>query len=443
MTLHPSYLNFICIAVSILTSCSPIQRSQSSDIDSSRDYTGELVLRYEDKVYVDYVATAQLYPSGNPLDLPILTLGVPQALELHFDDLSSELQNYSYRLIHCNADWTRSNLIEMQYIDGFFNDYITDYQVSFNTLIPFVHYALQFPKQGMELKISGNYLLVVSVNDDLENPILTKRFMVVEPRVIIEPRVRQSSTIDDRKSAQSVDFLVQHPSFIIGNPLRDLKTMVLQNGRWDNLKTGLRPTFIHTNSLEYRYEQGEDFLAGNEYRKFNISSTRYTTEDVTAIYRDSLRYVALLMPDLTRERLGYRTWRDINGRFLVRNTDGFNSITEGDYVSVTFTLKRSSALGKDVYVVGGFSNYKMDRKYRMTYDENLKAYSITLPFKQGYYEYLYAVKSAEDGSADVSVLEGSYYETENDYTVLIYYRDIGNDYDQLIGAKTVSTRDVF
>ncbi len=427
----------------LLSSCAASQGSQAVSTDTPDDYVGEFELRYEDRVYSENIATAQVYPSGNPLDLPILTLGLPQPLELHFDDLSSEMKNYTYTFIHCNADWTKSNLIEMQYLDGFFSDYITDYQVSFNTLVPFVHYTLIFPRSGMELKVSGNYLLVVSINNDTENPIITKRFMVLEPKLAIEPRVRQSSTIEDRKSSQSVDFIVKHPAFLMGNPLRDLKTMVMQNGRWDNMKTGLKPTFIHVNSLEYRYEQGEDFLAGNEYRKFNISSTRYTTEDVTAIYRDSLRYVAELMPDLSRERLGYRTWRDINGRFLVRSTDGFNSITEGDYVDVRFYLKRSSALGKDVYVVGGFSNYKLDRKYKMTYNASQGMYICSIPFKQGYYEYMYAVRSKQDGSADVSVIEGSYYETENDYTILMYYRDIGNDFDQLIGVKTISTRDAF
>lgn len=436
---HSSSLFLLCL----LSSCLSTNKSLSTVVTEKPDYTGQLELRYEDKVYANYISTAQLYPSGNPLELPILSLGLAQTLELHFEDMSAETKNYTYRFIHCNADWTKSNLIEMQYLEGYLSDYINDYQTSFNTLVPFIHYSLIFPRSGMNLLLSGNYLLVVSINDDMEHPVLSKRFMVAENKVFIEPRVRQSSTIDDRKSSQSVDFVVNHPAFQIDNALRDLKTMVLQNGRWDNMKYGLRPTFIREQTLEYRYEQGEDFLAGNEFRKFNISSVRYANEDVSTIYRDSSHYTAILMPDLPRDRTGYRTFRDINGRFLVRNTDGFNNITESDYIDVTFTLRRNSPYATDVYVIGGFTGYRLEGKFKMGYDQNTQTYSLTLPIKQGYYEYMFALKSRSDGSADVTQIEGSYFETENEYTILMYYRDIGLDYDQLIGVKTISTRDFF
>ncbi|MDA0714710.1 MAG: DUF5103 domain-containing protein [Bacteroidetes bacterium] len=434
---------FLLFWTALVASCAAPSSTTRTSSSPSPDYIGERVLRYDNKVYTKTIRTVTLNPVGNPLDLPILTLGVPQNLELRFDDLTGDLNNYSYHVIHCNADWTPSDLIEMQYIDGFFSDFITDYQVSFSTLIPFVHYRLEFPNSGMRLLLSGNYLLVVTENNDMSKPIISQRFMVVESRVLIDPSVRQSSTIDDRSRAQAVDFIVQHPSFDIGNPLRDLQAIVLQNGRWDNMVTGLQPTFIREKSLEYRYETGKDFKAGNEYRKFNISSVRYNTEDVTAIYRDSSRFVALLTPDLPRNKLGYRTWRDINGRFLVRSTDGFNDFTESDYIDVTFLLQdRNGLLGKPVYVVGMFNRYEQTGSNKMLYNQEDKTYSLTLPFKQGYYEYLYTVKG-RDGLPDVAPIEGSYFETENDYTILIYYRDISNDYDQLIGAKTVSTRDVF
>jgi hypothetical protein len=53
--------------------------------------------------------------------------------------------------------------------------------------------------------------------------------------------------------------------------------------------------------------------------------------------------------------------------------------------------------------------------------------------KQGYYNYEYAF--LKDGTTDgtASYFEGSHYETENDYMILIYYRNPQDRYDRLMG----------
>ncbi len=412
--------------------------------DGVEDYFGENAIRFKDQVYREGIKSVQLYPLGNPLDYPIIGMNTGETLELHFDELGNDLGQYYYRLYHCNSDWTRSDIIEMQYLDGFYSNIINDYDMSFNTLRPFVHYTAQIPNESMRIKASGNYLLVVTVDDDEDNPILTKRFMVVDRRVAVQANVRQSPKVEERRYKQLVNFEVHHASLDIANPFRDVKTVIIQNYRWDRAITDLKPVFLRDKILEYRYDIGNDFWAGNEFRQFNISSTRYITEQVTSVVREGDRYVARLSRDFKRSLKGYRTFQDINGKYLVRNTEGFNDIIESDYVDVKFQLDWPNAdENGSFYVFGGLSNWNIDKDFKLRYNYDTEAYECTAPLKQGFYEYQYVYLADKSDEIDELVVEGSYFETENDYTILVYFRNISLDYDQLIGSYSFSTRDRF
>ncbi|NNC83326.1 MAG: DUF5103 domain-containing protein [Flavobacteriales bacterium] len=421
----------------------PYSLITEEDLEELEYYDGS-ELRFDDRVYHEDIKSVQLYPMGDPLGYPIITLDAGQPLELHFDDLGNDVEQYYYRIYHCNADWTKSDIIEMQYMDGFFSDILNNYDMSFNTLVPYVHYTATIPNQSMRLKISGNYLLVVTRDDDEEQPILSRRFMVVEPRVAIQATVKQSAQADIRPFAQLVDFELHHASFPINNPFRDIKTVVLQNYRWDRAITDLKPLFLKDRILEYRYDRGNVFMGGNEFRQFNISTTRYLTENIASIQRVGDRFKADLNVDYKRNLNGYLTYRDINGKYINRNVEGFNDVIESDYVDVRFQLDWPRALSNgSFYVFGGLSDWRASAEYRMAYNDSTHRYEATLPLEQGYYEYQYVFLKDMEDTYDETLVEGSFFETENDYTILVYYRDISNDYDQLIGSYTFTTRDRF
>lgn len=443
------------ILVLFLSSCSGTKEatdsgissdSPSPKIDRERDdeYVDESSIKFRDYIYKEGIKSAQLYPLGNPLSYPIIGLNTGEQLELHFDELGNDLEQYYVRLYHCNSDWTQSDIIEMQYMDGFFSDVINTYDMSFNTLRPYVHYSHLIPNESMRIKASGNYLLVVTQDDDDELPILSRRFMVVDQRVAVEATVRQSPKVEERRYKHLVNFEVHHASFDISNPFRDVKTVILQNNRWDRAITDLKPIFLRDRIMEYRYDFGNDFWAGNEFRQFNISSTRYITEQVTSVYREGDHFVARLSRDFKRSLQGYRTFRDINGKYIVRNTEGFNDITESDYVDVKFMLDWPEPdKNGSFYVYGGLSNWDIVSDFKLRYDYDEDAYVCTAPLKQGFYEYQYVYLADKSDEIDEMVVEGSYFETENDYTILVYFRNISLDYDQLIGSYSFSTRDRF
>ena len=412
--------------------------------DLIEDYVGNSAIRFEDHVYEDGIETVQLYPSSEPLAYPIIFLGGEQRLELHFDDLGQELDQYYYRIYHCTAEWKRSDIIEMQYMEGFFTDLVDDYDMSFNTLVPYVHYRAEIPNESLRMTISGNYLLVVTRDDDESQPILSKRFMVVDPRVVVEGDVRQSLNTEDRRYKQLINFNVHHPSIQFNNPFRDVKAVILQNWRWDRVIDDLKPIFLRDRMLEYRYDRGNDFWGGNEFRQFNISSTRFVSERVLSIQREGDRFVAYISRDFKRNLQGYLTYEDINGRYSVNNTQGFDAVTESDYVDTHFLLDYPD--GQDngsFYIYGALSNWDIDPAFKLRYDYDLEGYACTVPLKQGYYEYQYVFLPDMSDEVDELPIEGSYYETENNYTILIYYRDISVDYDQLIGFTSFSTRNRF
>ncbi len=408
------------------------------------DYVDGGAIRYADHTYEEDIRTVQLYATGDPLSYPIILLDGLQRLELHFDDLGQDLEQYYYRIYHCDSEWNRSDIIEMQYIEGFFSDLVDDYDMSFNTLVPYVHYSTTFPNESMRLTVSGNYVVVVTRDDDESQPILSKRFMVVEPLVVVEADVRQSLIADVRRYKQLINFNVHHPTFPLNNPFRDIKAVILQNWRWDRAITDLKPIFLRDQMLEYRYDRGNDFWAGNEFRQFNISSTRYVSEQVVSVQREGDRFVAQLSRDYKRSLQGYRTFEDINGRYLVRNTEGFHDITESDYVDTRFILDWPTAQNNgSFYIFGALSNWGINPDFKLRYDYDLEGYTCEVPLKQGFYEYEYVFLADKSDAIDELPIEGSYFETENDYTVLIYYQDIGVDFDRLIGMTTFSTRNRF
>ncbi|MFT4662598.1 MAG: hypothetical protein ACI8XB_002888 [Patiriisocius sp.] len=405
-------------------------------------YFDDNAIRYEDHVYNENIKTDQMHLTGYPLSSPIARLTSGETLTLSFDDLGTDVEDYYYKIIHCDAKWNPTDLLENQYIEGFFSDVITDYDFSFNTLIQYVHYELQFPNRNMSAKISGNYIILVMRDNEEDQPVLSKRFMLVENSVAIVPKVRRAPSNADRNYKQLVEFEIQHASFPIVNPYRDLEVVVRQNERWDNALYDLKPIYIKDKRLIYESQNKYSFAGGNEYRFFNLRSIRYQTEQVQSIVQEEDGFHAWLTPYGKRRFSVYTTRFDINGRYEIKTTDAFDSKVEADYVKVHFTLPYDEPeLDANLYVMGGFSDRQTHKGNQLFYNEQLNQYETEIILKQGYYDYQYVMLKDGDSQINATHIEGSHFATENGYDILVYFKDISDDYQRLIGARVFGSQD--
>ncbi len=399
-------------------------------------------LRYRDHVYKDSIKTVRLHRKGWELSPPILRLGSGDQLELSFDDLRGGNRNFAYTVVHCKADWTPTDIMRSEYLGDFYEDEIIDQRYSFNTVVDYSHYRVAFPNRNFSVLLSGNYLLKVW-DENTGDLILTRRFMVWEEQVNIKGTINQPRGFDDMKRYQEVDFNIEHENFPIKAPFRDLRVVVRQNGRWDNAITDLQPRFIKEKQLVYNYDNGANrFEGGNEFRKINLQSMRYQTEEIRTIRFDSSKaYQVYLQPDPTRRYRPHYADPDINGQYTIKTNDAPDNALSSEYVYVHFRLPFENELpGGNLYVFGQLSDWRFLPSHRLRYNYQKNRYETTLFLKQGYYNYLYAFLEDKSQSANLNLIEGSHFDTENDYTILVYYKDITADYEQLIGVKHLNSR---
>jgi len=411
------------------------------DENTEEDYFSNQFLRYEDFVYNENIKTVQLYKNGWPLAEPIIEMGTNEKLKLTFDDFNTEITNYTYTIIHCNAKWENSDLIPTDYIIGFIENEIIDYSHSFNTIQSYVHYELVIPNEDIGIKISGNYLLKVYEEDKPEVPILTKRFMVVDSKVTVIPSVRKATLLNDKNYKQEVDFVVNYKGYPIMNPYGDLYTVIRQNRRWDNAVSGLSPVFVRDDELIYDYDEDNVFNGGNEFRNFDFKSFRFQTEFIKKYDFDSLGNHVYLYPGKIRYFMRYSSHSDINGRYFIKNDDGDNSEIDADYAHVHFILPyEAPMINGNIYVLGSLTNWGFGLESRMKYNYNKFAYEIDLYLKQGYYEYEFVYLEDNKKVGEVPLIEGSHFDTENEYSIFIYNTSQNQNYDRLIAVKKFSSR---
>lgn len=427
-----------------LTACTATQTavSEQDKYGTSEVYYAPQEIRYENHVYSPTVHTVQLFKKGFELSPPIIELGSPDPLVLRFDDFSPNVEDLSYTVVHCDAQWRPSDLVPSQYLDGVPTDFVPTPRQSFNTLQPFLEYELEFPNDLMRPTVAGNYLMKVFRGTDQEDLVLTRRFLVFEDRVKIDASIVPPRDIDVRDIDQQLDLTLRYPGITIPDPFSDLTVVALQNNRWDDARTGFRPKFIRDNELIYDHPRQGLFAGGNEWRGADLKSVRYSTTRV-ARYIDSPEGLdeAVLQPEEKREFRVYLDMPDINGKYLVRNDLVRDDPLSADYLYVDFTLPRThEEPGGDVYVYGAISNFQCRKEFRCSWDEAKKAYTARVLIKQGYFDYVYAFLPSGATVPDLARLEGSHFQTENDYVVLVYIRDYQLRCDRLLGLRFLNSR---
>lgn len=394
---------------------------------------------FNDHIYVPNVKTVQLHLAGLPNSLPFYEIGKPASLHLSFDDLDGVPKYYTYRIIHCDMNWNPSDLMYHEYATGFENEEIFDFAYSVTTRIQYAHYQVRIPNRNTELTKSGNYLIVVHEEGDMQRPVLSRRFVVVEPPVITMRLIRtRPANVSKMNTHQEIRFDIDTKQLLIRDPKSDIVCTVLQNGRWDNAITGLTSRFEKGTLLTFDYLDKVSFAAGKEFRSIDLRSTQYRGEGIFELEKvdNYMRLIGKL--DRPRVTEPFFSKVDLNGKFVISTTDYPDSPDpelRSDYVETIFTLETGRKYDEDIYVFGGLTDFELRDEFRMTYDPNYQSYSTAAWLKQGFYDYIYVIGNA-DGSADETTLEGHWFESTNDYSLLVYYRPFGARYDRVVGVTT-------
>lgn len=411
-------------------------------VHAQRRSTPPPTLLYEDCTYQPHIKSVQFYVQGLLLSYPMIDLNGDSKLSLEFDDLEGDVKNYFYRLIYCDMNWQPAQISEMEYLDGFAEDRIMDYQFSFKTISPYTHYTLELPNNSMQWKLSGNYLLSVYEEGQSDTPILTRRFIVADPKVRISAQMIRPNMVNKMRSHQEIDFIVNHEKMPLRNPKQEIHAVVLQNGRWDNAITQISPLFIRGTQLVFDYQDQIVFPAGKEFRQLDLRSLRFRAPMIASIENLRDRSEVVLHKERSRALQAYVEYNDANGKFVIETQDQNNPLA-ANYADVLFALSVDAPFyDEDVYLVGQFTNWQLRPEYRLIYNNAVNSYVLKTTLKQGFYNYGYALtpRNANPLSVNLSPLEGDWFETENDYTILIYYRPFGGRFDQIIGMYHLNTR---
>lgn len=391
------------------------------------------------EIYDRGIASLQVVAGQQWLSLPIIKLGSHgpnERINISFDDLTHTYHRYVYRIEHCEADWTVSDqLFSSDYIEGFQDgNTIDDIVESINTNTLYTHYSLQIPNEQCSLKMSGNYKLTVYDENDGDRPMFTACFMVIEPAMGVALDVTTNTDIDINKAHQQVSMQVNYGGINVTDPMSQIKTVIMQNRRWDNAKVNPRPQYIMPDGLKWEHNRDLIFQAGNEYHKYEILDVDHPSMGIDRIVWDGNDYQ--VYPYVCTPRPNYLYDEDANGAFYIRNSDNIENDISSEYVYVHYTLKTPQRFAGDIYVNGAWTNDQFTPEYLMTYDEINKCYTATIRQKQGYYSYQYVLVDV-NGVSQAVPSEGSFYQTENKYQALVYYRGRGERTDRLVGYQEV------
>jgi hypothetical protein len=394
-----------------------------------------------DNIYVDYIRSVRMSPNNILMGMPIIDLHSNTQLFIMFDDLSDEVKNFTYTVVHCDADWQPSGLTENEYINGFLEDRIMDFDFSANTRTNFVYYYFAIPNRNMSFSKSGNYLLKVYEDDREKTLVFVRRFMIAERVVQVLPQVVRPSMVSKGETHQEIDFFVNHRDLNIRNPLLEVKATVLQNGRWDNAVTGIIPLFSRPGEMSFDFQDKIVFEAGKEFRSLDLRSMRYPSGDVAAIEVFSDGIDITLGKDIKRSNQVYLQYQDLNGHFVIESADMGDQELSADYARALFTLHSPTEYADaDVYLFGRITDWRVKPEFRLDYNRRIQAYMGEILLKQGWYNYYYVVVPRKGGPPSIQETEGNWFETENQYTILVYYRPFGERFDRLVGVSTFPSR---
>ena len=386
----------------------------------------------------DDIKSIQLFSTTNSYLLPIIKFNSDDKIQIKFDNLNISQPRLRYKLFHCNYDWTLSDIPEIDYLEGFNDNPIHEYSFSSNTLINYVHYNLEFPNSDVSFKVSGNYVLAVYDEYYPEDILLTACFSVVDSKVQVAAAVTGNTDIDFNSKHQQLGLDINYKNINVQNPDNDFKVVVRQNIRFDNRIENIKPTYHYSDRIVFERHRGLIFEGGNEYRRFEIVNSRYGGLGVSRLEYQPPYTSVYINTDKIRANGSRQYDQDQNGKYLVRNTEAVDNDTESDYFLVHFTLEANKnsipGIAKKIFLDGEFT---YGSPIEMEYDIESSTYRTSVLLKQGAYNYQY-LDNKENIKSTASI-EGNYFNTENAYSVFVYYRPSGRRYDMLVGFLQIES----
>jgi len=441
-------LTLVFFSAFIMCSCHSTKEAYEDDYTATDSISNKEIhlkneqnITYKNQIINPNIKTVLCHKKDEKLSLPIINLFSDDKLLISFDDLDAERKDYYYTIIHCNADWTASDLMKNEYIDGFTEEHINDYEFSFNTIQKYTHYQFKFPSTNIKPTISGNYIFKIYEGNG--NIVFYRRFMVLDTKLNIKAKVRRATLAAKRNTKHEIDFTIRHPNLVVADPFKDIKVYIKQNNQEDNAIVDLKPQFVRNDELIYDYEDGNTFWGNNEFRNFDFKSLRYQSERIKTINFDSTHNHVYLFNDKKRPFDRYSIEIDINGKFIIESQEGWRSSIEADYAFVHFSLPTDYIIYGDLYLLGAFSDWELKEDFKLKYNTNRNQYEKSIYLKQGYYNYHYALNDTTTGRVDVSFIEGTHYQTRNDYYIYVYYRSVSERYDKFIGFLKTSSKELF
>lgn len=368
--------------------------------------------------------------------IPVFKLG--ESFELNFDDLFGNEANYYYEIIHCDYNWMPSDIPKQEYLKGLDNQRIIDYSNSFNCLQLYSHYQLSIPNQFTQLALSGNYMIKI-LNED-RDVVFSRKFIIYEDIANVRLQIKRGRNISTIESKQNLDFSITSKSLTFQNPLQNVKVLLLQNRQFTTGIKNIAPQYTIGNELVYKYDSETQFWGGNEFRFFDNKEIRNAANNVAKISSNGAIYNSFLFTDEARANLPYSFTLDANGNFVVRNLNAANNKIEADYAWVYFSLSAPSfRLDKDIYINGMFNNYALTPENKMEYNEKKNLYEKALLIKQGFTNYQYVVADTKGKIDQENSIDGNFFQTENEYEIIVYYRENTQRYDRVIGFVALNS----
>ena len=389
-------------------------------------------LQAGNKIYSPMVKTLTTIVNNDWQNRPVMELGSRDVLHIGFDELSHDSHRYICHLTRCEADWSETtDVFESDWLQGF-NDFpLDDYQNSLNTTVDYTHYEFTIPNSQCMIRMSGNYRLSIFDEDNGHEKILDAEFYVVEPVVNIGLNLTTNTDIDVNKSHQQVSINLEYKDLNVIRPEDEIYTVVMQNWNEQTARLNPAPQYTYHQGLRWEHQRELIFDAGNEYHKFEVLDVSHPTMGIDRIGWDGKRYQAF--PFTTTVRRNYLTDESANGAFYIRNSNRSEIAYTCDYVWVNYTLE--APYSGEIFLQGQWTNNADATAYQMQYDANSQCYIAQVMQKQGYYSYQYVDKDGRTAPT-----EGNFFQTRSKYQVLVYYKGLGDRTWRLVGYRGLVAR---
>jgi hypothetical protein len=371
----------------------------------------------------------------------IALFGLNDSFEIQFDDLYGNEANYYYEIVHCNYDWKHSDLSKNEYLQGFDGIRIQEYTNSLNALQLYSHYKIGFPNKNTRLLVSGNYMIKI-LNEDRE-VVFSRKFMIYEDLVSVPMQIKRARTLNEINYKQNLDFSIKSPNLLFQSPLQNVKVLLMQNGKLNEAITNIKPMYTIGNDLIYKYDSETQFWGGNEFLYFENKVIRAATNYIARVDANNGVYNTHLYTDNARTNKSYTYNPDANGNFVPLNANASNNAIEADYSWVFFTLSAPSFYEKkNIYINGMFNNYAISDEFKMDYNQEKGIYEKAIMIKQGFTNYQYVVADQNKKIDYENAIDGNFWQTENNYFAIIYYRENNQRYDRIIGKGVANSQDI-